>query len=130
MELMAGPSISNGCSERIFVYPRKISIGIGSIMPNQLSTSCSANSIAFFCRNGSRNAGLVGVRAMAASFGARMVEGVKKTVSENPVVVYSKTWCSWVSDQLIILLNFGFVWICVVLCVCVCCMRMESFCFV
>eukprot|EP00262_Sarcandra_glabra_P007667 TRINITY_DN2056_c0_g1_i1.p1 TRINITY_DN2056_c0_g1~~TRINITY_DN2056_c0_g1_i1.p1 ORF type:complete len:200 (-),score=15.38 TRINITY_DN2056_c0_g1_i1:99-671(-) len=36
------------------------------------------------------------VRAMAAdSFGSRLEETVKKTVSENPVVVYSKTWCSY-----------------------------------
>ncbi|XP_078442486.1 monothiol glutaredoxin-S10-like [Wolffia australiana] len=29
------------------------------------------------------------------SFGSRMEENVKKTISENPVVVYSKTWCSY-----------------------------------
>lgn len=30
----------------------------------------------------------------SSSFGARMEESVRKTVSENPAVVYSKTWCS------------------------------------
>ena len=34
------------------------------------------------------------VRAMAASFGSRLEETVKTTITENPVVVYSKTWCS------------------------------------
>ncbi|KAF3335821.1 monothiol glutaredoxin-S10 [Carex littledalei] len=32
------------------------------------------------------------------SFGARMEESVKKTVSEHPVVIYSKTWCSYSSE--------------------------------
>ncbi|GMH25905.1 hypothetical protein Nepgr_027748 [Nepenthes gracilis] len=39
------------------------------------------------------------VRAMSsASFGSRLEESVKKTISENPVVVYSKTWCSYSSE--------------------------------
>lgn len=33
----------------------------------------------------------------SSSFGARLEETVKKTVAENPVVIYSKTWCSWVT---------------------------------
>lgn len=41
-----------------------------------------------------RRYGAVSVQAMASSFGSRLEESVKKTVSENPVVVYSKTWCS------------------------------------
>jgi glutaredoxin 3 len=32
------------------------------------------------------------------SFGARMEETVKKTVSDHPVVIYSKTWCSYSSE--------------------------------
>lgn len=35
------------------------------------------------------------VRSMAASFGSRLEESVKKTLSQNPVVIYSKTWCSY-----------------------------------
>ncbi|KAE9463791.1 hypothetical protein C3L33_04292, partial [Rhododendron williamsianum] len=31
---------------------------------------------------------------MTASFGSRLEETVKKTITENPVVVYSKSWCS------------------------------------
>ncbi|KAL8494432.1 hypothetical protein ACS0TY_025298 [Phlomoides rotata] len=38
------------------------------------------------------------VRAMSGSFGARMEETVKTTVTENPVVVYSKSWCSYSSE--------------------------------
>ncbi|KAL6340168.1 hypothetical protein AAG906_040604 [Vitis piasezkii] len=47
---------------------------------------------------GNRRYGPVLVRAMASSFGSRLEETVKKTVEENPVVVYSKTWCSYSSE--------------------------------
>ncbi|XP_052184882.1 glutaredoxin-C5, chloroplastic-like [Diospyros lotus] len=42
-----------------------------------------------------RKTGPVKVRSMAASFGSRLEESVKKTVNEHLVVVYSKTWCSY-----------------------------------
>ncbi|XP_050363808.1 glutaredoxin-C5, chloroplastic [Argentina anserina] len=36
------------------------------------------------------------VKSMSSSsFGSRLEESVKKTVEDNPVVVYSKTWCSY-----------------------------------
>ncbi|GMY06176.1 monothiol glutaredoxin-S10-like [Fagus crenata] len=38
------------------------------------------------------------VQSMASSFGSRLEDSVKKTVVENPVVVYSKTWCSYSSE--------------------------------
>ncbi|XP_076908243.1 monothiol glutaredoxin-S10-like [Bidens hawaiensis] len=38
------------------------------------------------------------IRAMTASFGSRLEETVKKTLTDNPVVVYSKTWCSYSSE--------------------------------
>ncbi|KAF8097790.1 hypothetical protein N665_0281s0052 [Sinapis alba] len=43
------------------------------------------------------------VRAMSSadsssSFGSRMEESVKKTVTDNTVVVYSKTWCPYCSE--------------------------------
>lgn len=93
---MAGPS-SRGF-ERIPISLPSVSTGVGSIFTNHISFY-SANSVTLFCRNGPRNAGLVTVRAMSASFGARMEESVKKTLGENPVVVYSKTWCSWVFNR-------------------------------
>ncbi|KAK4794874.1 hypothetical protein SAY86_012868 [Trapa natans] len=36
--------------------------------------------------------------ASSSSFGSRLEDTVKSTVSENPVVVYSKTWCSYSSE--------------------------------
>ncbi|KAL6662042.1 hypothetical protein ACP70R_001426 [Stipagrostis hirtigluma subsp. patula] len=30
-----------------------------------------------------------------SSFGSRMEESVKRTVADNPVVIYSKSWCSY-----------------------------------
>nr|KYP42835.1 hypothetical protein KK1_035721 [Cajanus cajan] len=40
------------------------------------------------------------VRAASSSpsFGSRLEDTIKKTVSDNPVVVYSKTWCSYSSE--------------------------------
>lgn len=35
---------------------------------------------------------------MSASFGSRLEDSVKKTIFENPVVVYSKSWCSYSSE--------------------------------
>ncbi|KAI3806114.1 hypothetical protein L1987_22006 [Smallanthus sonchifolius] len=35
---------------------------------------------------------------MTASFGSRLEETVKKTITDNPVVVYSKTWCLYSSE--------------------------------
>ncbi|KAK3415282.1 hypothetical protein EUGRSUZ_H00830 [Eucalyptus grandis] len=34
----------------------------------------------------------------SSSFGSRLEEAVRKTVAENPVVVYSKSWCSYSSE--------------------------------
>ncbi|XP_027365379.1 glutaredoxin-C5, chloroplastic isoform X2 [Abrus precatorius] len=34
----------------------------------------------------------------SSSFGSRLEDTIKKTVVENPVVVYSKTWCSYSSE--------------------------------
>ncbi|KAI7750141.1 hypothetical protein M8C21_008169 [Ambrosia artemisiifolia] len=38
------------------------------------------------------------IHAMTASFGSRLEESIKKTVTDNPIVVYSKTWCSYCSE--------------------------------
>ncbi|KAK9944936.1 hypothetical protein M0R45_010476 [Rubus argutus] len=41
----------------------------------------------------------ISIKAMSSSsFGSRLEESVKRTVDENPVVVYSKTWCSYSSE--------------------------------
>lgn len=44
---------------------------------------------------------------MASSFGSRLEESVKKTVDENPVVVYSKSWCSYSSEVKILFKKLG-----------------------
>lgn len=56
-----------------------------------------SGSRAILCVNVSTRRRPISVRAMASSFGSRLEETIKKTVAENPVVVYSKTWCSWVA---------------------------------
>ncbi|XP_054822129.1 glutaredoxin-C5, chloroplastic-like isoform X2 [Prosopis cineraria] len=56
-----------------------------------LKTSSSIN----LSNNGSGRYRAVSVHAMASSFGSRLEESIKKTIDENPVVVYSKTWCSY-----------------------------------
>ncbi|XP_076905180.1 monothiol glutaredoxin-S10-like [Bidens hawaiensis] len=35
---------------------------------------------------------------MSASFESRLQDTVKKTITDNPVVVYSKTWCSYSAE--------------------------------
>lgn len=62
-----------------------------------LRTSSSSS----FGSNGSRTFRPISVQAMASSFGSRLEENVKKTVVDNPVVVYSKTWCSCVQIRFI-----------------------------
>ncbi|KAK1397930.1 Glutaredoxin-C5, chloroplastic [Heracleum sosnowskyi] len=44
------------------------------------------------------SSGLFRIRAMTPSFGSRLEETVKKTVTDNPVVVYSKSWCSYSTE--------------------------------
>ncbi|KAK8565231.1 hypothetical protein V6N13_020356 [Hibiscus sabdariffa] len=38
------------------------------------------------------------IRGMASSSGSDLEESVKKTVADNPVVVYSKSWCPYSSE--------------------------------
>ncbi|KAE8676255.1 Glutaredoxin-C5 [Hibiscus syriacus] len=40
----------------------------------------------------------ISIRAMASSSGSDLEESVKKTVADNPVVVYSKSWCPYSSE--------------------------------
>ncbi|KAI4349310.1 hypothetical protein L6164_009915 [Bauhinia variegata] len=57
--------------------------------------------------NGSARCKPLSVQAMSSSFESRLEETVKKTVDENPVVVYSKTWCSYSSDVKSLFKNLG-----------------------
>ena len=97
MALMAAAPWNRGALEQISISPPSICSGIASSFTNH--AFCGAQSVPLFTRSGPRKKGLVVVRAMSATFGARMEESVRKTVTENPVVVYSKTWCSSVSNQ-------------------------------
>ncbi|KAM0054168.1 putative thioredoxin-disulfide reductase [Helianthus debilis subsp. tardiflorus] len=45
-----------------------------------------------------RKHGALKVHSMTASFDSRLEDTVKKTVADNPVVVYSKTWCPYSSQ--------------------------------
>ncbi|KAK7393332.1 hypothetical protein VNO78_21885 [Psophocarpus tetragonolobus] len=41
---------------------------------------------------------LIHATSSSPSFGSRLEDTIKKTVADNPVVVYSKTWCSYSSE--------------------------------
>ncbi|XP_077229470.1 monothiol glutaredoxin-S10-like [Tasmannia lanceolata] len=87
--LGVGPTVNNGRYHNL-------------LPPNSLSPSFSSLPILHSSLSSRKNMSLHGerrdrvlVRAMAASFGSRLEESVKKTLSDNPVVIYSKTWCSY-----------------------------------
>ncbi|KAA8543439.1 hypothetical protein F0562_021066 [Nyssa sinensis] len=82
-----------------------------TIRPNSLSCLSHLANNAIFLRNnmrtfsfsrfavhGPRKVGPAKIRAMAASSGSELEESVKKTITENPVLVYSKTWCPYSSE--------------------------------
>ncbi|KAG8389129.1 hypothetical protein BUALT_Bualt02G0197100 [Buddleja alternifolia] len=73
-------------------YPIRTQIPYVSCVPNRISTYFTSSSTALRCRN----AGSVRIRAMCSNpSGSRLEDSVKKTISENPVVVYSKIWCPY-----------------------------------
>ncbi|XP_010323070.1 monothiol glutaredoxin-S10 [Solanum lycopersicum] len=57
--------------------------------------------------DGPRKIGRVQIRAMSGSFGSRLEESVKKTITENPVVVYSKSWCSYSTEVKVLFKRLG-----------------------
>ncbi|XP_047318530.1 monothiol glutaredoxin-S10-like [Impatiens glandulifera] len=77
-----------------------------SLLPSRYINLCDTRDqfLTVSCRNSriglhaERNSKLFRTKAMAATFGSRLQETVKKTVCDNPVVVYSKTWCSYSSE--------------------------------
>lgn len=62
------------------------------------SSKVTKSTSKFSIIHSTRKTGHIQIRAMTSSFGARLEETVKKTISDNPVVVYSKTWCSYSSE--------------------------------
>ncbi|XP_022991298.1 monothiol glutaredoxin-S10-like [Cucurbita maxima] len=63
--------------------------------------ACASKSISISKHNALKN-GSARIRPMSirasSSFGSRLEESVKTTITQNPVVVYSKTWCSYSSE--------------------------------
>lgn len=81
------PSISSYSSSYSFSLIKSgIRNSVGSPFKRCLKQTCSVRAM---CSSSSS-------AASSSSFGSRMEESVKKTVTENLVVVYSKTWCSYV----------------------------------
>ena len=66
----SSPIITNASSRRAPTFPRAMSSSSSSSSPSSSSSS----------------------------FGSRLEETLKNTVSQNPVVVYSKSWCSYCSE--------------------------------
>ncbi|GLT28215.1 hypothetical protein SLA2020_031640 [Shorea laevis] len=62
------------------------------------SRASTASSSSFGINGRRRYIRPISIRVMASSFGSRLEKNVKKTVADNPVVVYSKTWCSYSSE--------------------------------
>ncbi|CAH8359985.1 unnamed protein product [Eruca vesicaria subsp. sativa] len=85
------PSISSS-STSYSLFPASVSIrnSVGSHFKRCLKQSRS--SIRAMSSSSSSAA------SSSSSFGSRMEESVKKTVTENIVVVYSKTWCSYCTE--------------------------------
>ncbi|KAL7126760.1 hypothetical protein ABFS83_14G208600 [Erythranthe nasuta] len=95
MALMAAGASSLSNRSFIPVSPQFL---VPSVSPshNYIPAYSNGRKFAPCCRIGSRNEGLVEIRATCpATFGARLRESVMNTVGGNPVVVYSKTWCSY-----------------------------------
>ncbi|XP_062079369.1 monothiol glutaredoxin-S10 [Humulus lupulus] len=82
--------------------PRTLSSAIkASVCPIPLHNACTSgnwSSTSLLSIHGSRRSRPISVQAMSSSFGSRLEETVKKTLEENPVVVYSKTWCSYSTE--------------------------------
>ncbi|KAK3032182.1 hypothetical protein RJ639_035007 [Escallonia herrerae] len=75
--------------------------------PCTRSTHCTRSPTSRFTVHGTGKLGSVQIRAMSASFGSRLEGSVKTIITENPVVVYSKTWCSYSSEVKSLLKRLG-----------------------
>lgn len=53
-----------------------------------------------------KNPGRVNFRVMSSLSDSELEGTVKKTINDYPVVVYSKSWCSWVVDSFYIVFLF------------------------
>ena len=81
---------SSSFTKLLFSYSRPFScINVSPPMPNRIPT-------------------LAVVRAFSSSsFRSCLEDTIKKTVAENPVVIYSKTWCFYSSEMKILFKKLG-----------------------
>ncbi|CAF2069287.1 unnamed protein product [Brassica napus] len=77
------PSISSSTSYSVSLISFGIRNSVGSPLKRCLKQTCSVRAMS---------------SSSSSSFGSGMEESVKKTVADNTVVVYSKTWCPYCSE--------------------------------
>ncbi|KAF8402041.1 hypothetical protein HHK36_012992 [Tetracentron sinense] len=95
---MAGTSYLTGVSTLAVNSPRVLFPLLNKSFFQSLRFHSYSSRIRRLSFHGGRREGASVIKAMSASFGSRLEDSVKKTVSGNPVVVYSKTWCSYSSE--------------------------------
>lgn len=86
------PSLSTSSSH--LLLPSLSLLPKSSIFSKNISTS------SFRLTHVVKNSGRVNFRVMSSSSDSELEDTVKKTINDYPVVVYSKSWCSWVLDFL------------------------------
>ncbi|KAF8090748.1 hypothetical protein N665_0468s0025 [Sinapis alba] len=92
LKLSSSSSLDSIPSNSYSLFPTSIGIrnSVGSPFKRCLKQSCSS----VRAMSSSSSA----ASSSSSSFGSRMEESVRKTVTENIVVVYSKTWCSYCTE--------------------------------
>ncbi|XP_061368612.1 glutaredoxin-C5, chloroplastic [Gastrolobium bilobum] len=84
---LLNPSHSSSSITKFFAF----SLPISKTNTNfRINVRCTTNSVRAMSSSSSSSS--------SSSFGSRLEETIKKTVADNPVVVYSKTWCSYSSE--------------------------------
>lgn len=84
------PSLSTSSSH--LLLPSLSLLPKSSIFSRNISTSSSGLTHVI------KNSGRVNIRAMSSSSDSELEDTVKKTINDYPVVVYSKSWCSYSSQ--------------------------------
>ncbi|XP_073309471.1 monothiol glutaredoxin-S10-like isoform X1 [Primulina huaijiensis] len=108
MASMSGASqLAKGFDSLSFAPPFRTQFAALYRLPNVVSTFYLGNNVKL-SKTISRNSQPIKMRPMcSASFGQGTEDTVKKTVAGNPVVVYSKTWCSFSSEVKYLLKSVG-----------------------
>ncbi|XP_059660211.1 glutaredoxin-C5, chloroplastic [Cornus florida] len=101
---MASTSVMTGAFGSVSLTPSPLHANSLSSLSHLPNSFIFSNNNLIFIRSsrlavhGPRKLGPTRIRPMSASFGSRLEDSVKKTINDNPVVVYSKTWCSYSSE--------------------------------